>query len=150
MIDANQPAPEPLATPVALAVNFDGQRVDVAPLTLQQIIDISRELHGLVPALVPVIDALQSGKDAAAALLGLLGQHGEAMLHVIARSTGVELGALQRTTDLAAVVALAVAIVRVNVDFFGQQASEIGATLAAVRNGAGKTGSTNSSAAATR
>lgn len=142
---------DPMATPEPLAVEFDGQRVDVQPMCLQQIIDVSGELRALVPAIQPVIAAMTSGEDAASAVLNLLGSHGESVLRVIARCTGVDLAALQGSRDLAGVVALGAAVVRVNVDFFARQASEIGATLAkaGMSPGAGKTESTSLSPPAT-
>lgn len=132
-------------------VPFDGAAVQVRPLTVGQCIALSAELESVLPALGPAIAAVQGGGDVASALVSLLATRGVALLSAVNVCTGISIERLQASRDIAGLVALIVAIVKLNMDFFAQQAGAVRSTLAGAlsASGDGQTASTASAPAAT-
>lgn len=127
-------------------VQFDGRAVEVRPLTVHQIISISKPLQQLLPAVEQIQQAIDGDVTV---LLALLASHGEPLLDALSEATGIERSALQQTRDLAGLIRLIAEVVKLNLDFFGQQVGQIKAGLQgapAASDGDGQTPSTALSA----
>ena len=140
--------------PEAQPLTFNGQAITVRPLTVLQAIQISRSLKQVLPALDKLAPLLvEDGGDGAdvALLVELLADFGEPLTEAVAIATGLPLQDVQGSRDIAGLIGVIAAIVRVNVDFFAQQVAPYLAGLrnAAAANGASPTPSTPSSAPAT-
>lgn len=145
--------------PQAHAVRFNDEEITVAPLNVMQVIQVSRAMKAVLPALDRVQALLgtgdgampELGTDEIAIVVELLADYGEPLTEGIALCIGKPVDFVRGANDFAGLFALIAAIVRVNVDFFGQQAGPHLAGLlgAAAQPGHGPTPSTPSSAPAT-
>lgn len=145
--------------PQAHTVRFNGEDITVAPLNVLQVIQVSRALKAVLPALDRVQQLLvardgamaQPGADEIAIVVELLADYGEPLTEGIALCIGKPLDFVRGASDFAGLFALIAAIVRVNVDFFGQQAGPhlAGLRSAVAAHGDGATPSTPSAAPAT-
>lgn len=140
--------------PQAETLTFNGQAITVQPLAVMQAIQIGRVLKQVLPSLDRMAPLLKEGDVGAAdvpLLVELLSDFGEPMTEAVAIATGLPLQDVQRSRDIAGLIGVIAAIVRVNVDFFAQQVAPYLAGLrnAAAANGAGPTPSTPLSAPAT-
>lgn len=124
------------------------------PLAVMQAIQIGRVLKQVLPSLDRLAPLLQdgelSGKDMGL-LVELLADYGEPLTEAVAIATGLPLQDVQGSRDIAGLIGVIAAIVRVNVDFFAQQAAPhlAGLRNAAAADGAGPTPSTPLSTPAT-
>jgi len=140
--------------PQAQALTFNGQPLTVQPLTVLQGIQISRSLKQVLPALdnlAPLLQGGDLGGDEVGLLVQLLADYGEPLTEAVAIATGLALEEVQGSRDIAGLIGLIAAVIRINVDFFAQQVAPHLADLrnAAAANGAGPTPSTPLSAPGT-
>lgn len=140
--------------PEAQALTFNGQAVTVQPLAVMQAIQIGRVLKQVLPSLdrlAPLLQDSEQGDVDVGLLVELLADYGEPMTEAVAIATGLPLKDVQGSRDIAGLIGVIAAIVRVNVDFFAQQVAPYLAGLrnAAAANGAGPTPSTPLSAPGT-
>jgi hypothetical protein len=126
--------------PATAAVQFAGQEITVQPLTVLQVIQISRTLKQVLPALDQLQVLLGSdgalaepGADEIGLVVSLLADYGEPLTEGIAIAIGKPVAFVHGANDVAGLVALVAAIVRVNASFFAQQ---VGPRLAGLRNAA--------------
>lgn len=141
-------------TPQSHAVSFNEQTIEIQPLSVLQVIKISRSLKQVLPALdriAPLLAEGELGVDEVGLLVQLLADYGEPLTEAVAVATGLALHDIQGSHDMAGLISVIAAIVRVNTDFFAQQAVPhlAGLRSAAAANGAGPTPSTRLSAQAT-
>lgn len=143
--------------PEVQSLTFNGAAIEVRSLDVLQTIRIIRILKQVLPAL-PALDKLapllaDGGDDGAdaALLVELLADFGEPLTEAVAIATGLPLQDVQGSRDMAGLIGVIAAIVRVNTDFFVHQVAPYLAGLrsAVVVGGAGLTPSTPSSAPAT-
>lgn len=133
-------------------ISFNGQLITLVPLTVLQAIQLSRSLKPVLPAIDRVGALLgEDGADGVqqtAVLVDLLADYGEALTEGVAVASGVPLQDVQGSNDIAGLIGLIAAIIRINTDFFAQQAAPqlAGLRNAAAVNGAGVTPSTPLSA----
>lgn len=140
--------------PEAQALTFNGQAITVQPLEVMQAILIGRVLKQVLPSLdrlAPLLQDSEQGDVDVGLLVELLADYGEPMTEAVAIATGLPLKDVQGSRDIAGLIGVIAAIVRVNVDFFAQQVAPYLADLrnAAAANGAGPTPSTPLSAPGT-
>ncbi len=144
--------------PVARTVSFNGQQVTVDTLDVLQVIKISGTLKKLLPALEHVQSLLDRPDtdlaDPGAAELGivieLLADYGEPLTEAVAIAIRRPLVEVQGSKDITGLVELIFAIVKVNADFFVQQAGpRLGALRDGLASGDGRTPSTALSVPAT-
>lgn len=136
------------------ALAFNGRAITVQPLAVMQAIQIGRVLKQVLPSLdrlAPLLKDGELGSDDLSLLVELLADYGEPMTEAVAIATGLPLKDVQGSRDIAGLIGVIAAIVRVNVDFFAQQVAPFLAGLrnAAAANGAGPTPSTPLSAPGT-
>jgi len=143
--------------PAAASLQFAGEEITVKPLTVMQVIQISRSLKQVLPALDSLQgllgreDALaEPGADEIGLVVSLLADYGEPLTEGIAIAIGKPVAFVRNADDFAGLFSLVAAVVRVNSDFFAQQ---VGPRLAGLRsapaNGGGPMPSTDSAAAIT-
>lgn len=157
MTNTAAPPEDPTAAafmPEVQALTFNGAAIEVRPLDVLQTIRISRSLKQVLPALDKLAPLLADGGDDgadAALLVELLADFGEPLTEAVAIATGLPLKDVQGSRDMAGLIGVIAAIVRVNTDFFVHQVAPYlaGLRTAAVAGGAGLTPSTRSSAPAT-
>ena len=140
--------------PQAQELTFNGQPIAVQPLCVLQVIQISRSLKQVLPALDRIAPLLQEGEpqgEDLGLLVQLLADYGEPLTEAVAIATGLPLKDVQGSRDMSGLIGLIAAIVRVNTDFFVQQAAPhlAGLREAVAGSGAGPTPSTPLSALAT-
>ena len=140
--------------PEVQQLTFNGIAIDVRPLDVLQTIRISRSLKQVLPALdklAPLLDEQGDTQAHLELLVELLADFGEPLTEAVAIATGLPLKDVQGSRDMAGLIGVIAAIVRVNTDFFVHQVAPYLAGLrsAAVAGGAGLTPSTPSSAPAT-
>ena len=140
--------------PQAETLTFNGQAITVQPLAVMQAILIGRLLKQVLPSLdrlAPLLKDGELGSDDLSLLVELLADYGEPMTEAVAIATGLPLKDVQGSRDIAGLIGVIAAIVRVNVDFFAQQVAPhlAGLRNAAAANGAGPTPSTPLSAPGT-
>ena len=153
---SNQPEDSTAAAfmPEVQQLTFNGSAIEVHPLNVLQAIQISRSLKQVLPALDKLAPLLvEDGGDGTdvALLVELLADFGEPLTEAVAIATGLQLKDVQGSRDMAGLIDVIAAIVRVNTDFFVQQVAPYLAGLrnAAAASGAGLTPSIPSSAPAT-
>lgn len=143
--------------PQAHVVRFNGEDITVEPLDVLQVIQVSRALKAVLPALdrAQVLlgaDAAgaEAGADEVALVVELLADYGEPLTEGIAMAIRKPVDFVRRAKDFAGLIALVGAVMRVNVDFFAHQvAPSLAGLRAAVANGDGPMPSTPSSLPAT-
>lgn len=137
--------------PETQELTFNGAPITIAPLGVLKVIRITQVLKRVLPALDSVNTLLEKGEDLgiddAGLIVSLLADYGEPLLEAVAIATDVPLQDVQTSTDAAGLVRVIAAIIRVNYDFFAQQAAPYLAGLrsGAAESGDGKTPSTGSS-----
>lgn len=141
--------------PVARTVRFNGEDITVQPLDVLQVIQVSRSLKAVLPALDRVqalLGAAQDapGKEEAAIVVELLADYGEPLTEGIAHAIRKPVAFVRQSQDFAGLFALFSAVLGVNADFFARQVGPFLAGLrAAPAPGAGPTPSTDSAAPGT-
>lgn len=159
MTQNTQAAPEDTTAAALIdspaTVHFHGEDIAIRPLTVMQVIQVSRAFKQLLPALDimgPLLggadDAL--GEDALPAIVELLADYGEPLTEAVALCINKPASFVQDTDDIGGLIALIAAVIKANADFFGQRA---GPHLAGLREklpaGTGAMPSTPLSAPAT-
>lgn len=130
---------------------FNGAPITIAPLGVLKVIRITQVLKRVLPALDSVNTLLGKGDalgiDDTGLIVTLLADYGEPLLEAVAIATDVPLQDVQASTDVAGLVRVIAAIIRINSDFFAQQAAPhlAGLRNMAVESGDGPTPSTDSS-----
>lgn len=137
--------------PQAQELTFNGQPIAVQPLCVLQVIQISRSLKQVLPALDRIAPLLQEGEpqgEDLGLLVQLLADYGEPLTEAVSIATGLPLKDVQGSRDMSGLIGLIAAIVRVNTDFFVQQAAPhlAGLREAVAASGAGPMPSTPLSA----
>lgn len=137
---ASTAAPDEAAafTSTETVATFAGQEITVRPLNVQQVIQLSRILRAVLPALdraqgLLSADIAEAGTDELAVLMDLLADYGDPLTEGVALAIGKPVDFIRQADDFAGLFGLIAAIVRINSSFFGQQA---GQRLAGLRNGA--------------
>lgn len=126
--------------PEVQSLTFNGSAIDVRPLDVLQAIRISRILKQVLPALDKLAPLLADGGDDGAdvaLLVELLADFGEPLTEAVAIATGLPLKDVQGSRDMAGLIGVITAIVRVNLHFFVQQ---VAPHLAGLRNAAAASG----------
>ena len=98
----------------------------VSPVTVERIPYLTRALRPIVPEMQAVAALFEGGseKDQADALIDLIADHGERLIDAVAAAVATDFKALPEARakvgklDSATFIALLVATVRVNADFF--------------------------------
>lgn len=145
--------------PLQNAVAFAGEKITIKPLSVMQVIQISRVMKQVLPALDALQELLEFQTDGMPGtsteeiglLVDLMADYGEPLTEGIAIAIGKPVAFVRESNDFAGLFGLVAAVVRVNADFFAQQ---VGPRLAGLRSeaeasGAGVTPSTPLSAVAT-
>ena len=138
-------------------VPFAGERITVKPMTVLQIIQVSRALKQVLPAMDQLQELLgatggdtEPGAKEAGLVVSLLADYGEPLTEGIAIAIGKPVDFVRGADDFVGLFALVAAVVRVNAGFFAQQAGpHLAGLLTAVALGGGPMQSTASSAPAT-
>lgn len=101
--------------PAATSATFAGREVAITPLKVGQLPAFARAIKPLGGA----IEAIASGQKAlnVAGLLDLVADHGDAVIEATSIGSGVPRAELEQTTP-DELIALAMAVLRVNADFF--------------------------------
>lgn len=125
--------------PEVQQLTFNGNTIEVRPLNVLQTIQISRSLKQVLPALDKLGPLLGDGGDGTdvALLVELLADFGEPLTEAVSIATGLPLKDVQSSRDMAGLIGIIAAIVRINTDFFAQQAVP---HLAGLRNAAAASG----------
>ncbi|MDQ3160592.1 MAG: hypothetical protein M3Q51_06160 [Pseudomonadota bacterium] len=145
--------------PLQNAVAFAGEEITIKPLSVMQVIQISRAMKQVLPALDRVQELMEFHQDGVTEtsneeiglIVELLADYGEPLTEGIAIAIGKPVAFVREANDFAGLFGLVAAVVRINADFFAQQ---VGPRLAGLRTAAAASGdgpmpSTALSAAAT-
>jgi hypothetical protein len=134
--------------PEARAIEYQGERLEIRPLTIGMLPKFVRLARPIIDALVDAdLAQLQDG-DELDVLLDLVVDHGEASLAAAALVTGKPQAWIE-SGDLAEFIALATAVFEVNRDFFTRKLAPLLAGRARPSVGTGATPSSASSAPGT-
>lgn len=109
--------------PPTLDVEFDGATITVRTLTVLQAIQVSKHVKTIAPAIARLHSS--AGEPALEMVPELLADHGEAILEAVSIATRIPLHQLQNTSDFGGLIALVVACIRLNVDFFAQRVGPV-------------------------
>lgn len=114
--------------PAATVVEFDERLVHITPLKVGQLPAFARAIKPLGGA----IEQIATGRAALdlAALIGMVAEHGEAVVEAVSIATGIKADELNEATP-DQLIELAVAVLKVNADFFKGRLTP--AILAAVK-----------------
>lgn len=146
MTDASDELEVLEATPSV--VEYQGQRLELQPLTIGQLPKFVRIARPVINALLDTdLDKLAEGADVDL-LLDLIDQHGDKVFDAAAMVTGKPRDWLE-AGDIAEFIALAQAIVAVNRDFFTRKLAPLLAGRAKPSSGNGPTASSSLSATGT-
>lgn len=142
--------------PQGRTVAFNGEQVIVAPLCVQQAIQISRVLKQVLPALdriqtlLGAQDSPAADADTAGIVVELLADYGDPLTEGIAIAIGKPEAFVRESRDFGGLFGLVAAVIGVNADFFARQAAPRLAGLHnAAAGGDGAMPSTPSAAPAT-
>jgi len=109
--------------PVATTVTFNGKELKLSPLKVGQIPAFARHIR-------PQLGSAMTGKIDVVAIMGLLADSGDNIIEAVALASGVPADELRDTTP-DKLIELAIAVVKVNADFFKGRLTP--AILAAVK-----------------
>ena len=112
--------------PVATTVTFNGKELKLSPLKVGQIPAFARHIKPISTQL----GSAMTGKIDVVAIMGLLADSGDNIIEAVALASGVPADELRDTTP-DKLIELAIAVVKVNADFFKGRLTP--AILAAVK-----------------